>query len=196
MVDPAMARHAAPYLMEALARRTESENRLTEVLACVLAFDAEFRDVFLDGLALPGRAVSVVQTQVGTGVAACSMDMHFTLTAAGADVGEVWFEHKVNQPFGEKQLDNYEEALTRRRAAVEVDFRVIVRNQPKTHEREQLDGMKARVLSWTDVADVVEGVLTKRAASWYRAAAKPGRQSSFESSPSSPSIYRNSRRWL
>ena len=56
MVDPAMARHAAPYLMEALARRTESENRLTEVLACVLAFDAEFRDAFLDGLALPEGA--------------------------------------------------------------------------------------------------------------------------------------------
>lgn len=54
------------------------------------------------------KGVSVVQPQVGTDVRDCSMDMRFTLTAA--DVGEVSAEHKVKQPFGETQLDDYEKA--------------------------------------------------------------------------------------
>jgi hypothetical protein len=37
-----------------------------------------------------------------------------------------------------------------------------VGNQPKAHEREQLDPMDAHLRSWHDVADVIEGLLTKR----------------------------------
>lgn len=173
-----MARPTAAYLFEAFARRKEPENRLTEVLACVLAFDAEFRDRFMD-LMLPGRAVSGVETQVATGVKACTMDMRFALTAdgtpSGAGASEVWFEHKITQGFGDEQLQDYKTALSRRWAlGHEVHLRVIMRTQPNPEDQALLDEMGALVLRWHDVADVIEVLLTTRSPGWYLAAARPG----------------------
>lgn len=169
-----MARPAAKYLTSALARRSEAENRLTEVLACVVSADEQLRNELLGRLGLDGWSGTNVQTQMATGVRRRTMDMHMELNSASEGPAELWFEHKVDSPWGEGQLDDYELAIGNRRTrGDDVRFVVILSSQPSADEREQLSRFGTAVLRWHDVADVIDRVLVARGRDWYRAALRP-----------------------
>jgi 6-phosphogluconolactonase (cycloisomerase 2 family) len=166
----AVARPPAGYLMSALARRQKQEDGLTELFACVVALDDEFRGALLRKLRLERYVADVVQVQMATNVGLRTMDMHFTLTAPGQHA-ELWFEHKVDADFGPKQLDRYEEALARRRkAGDEVHFVVIHRWPLKASDIVQLDRIHAKRLRWHDLADVIHDVQSARDRRWFRSA--------------------------
>jgi hypothetical protein len=113
-----VARSPARHMMSALARNSNEEDHLTELFACVLDADVDLRGALLDRLGVGDRTVRRVQTQVATGVALRTMDMHFSLAVGGVPGGEVWFEHKLKNDFNPGQLDRYEEALAVHRSAV------------------------------------------------------------------------------
>jgi hypothetical protein len=166
-----VARPAARYFFEALARRSETENKLTEVFAHVLAFDEGLTSALLKRIGLGDRRVVNVQTQVPTGIGLRTMDVLLTLQSDGGTVAELWCEHKVTAPFGDDQLDKYELAIRRRRAAgTEVLLLVILSFDPTVEESAQLRRMGAIVRRWNDIADLLDDVLVQRDRNWYHSA--------------------------
>lgn len=161
--------------MEALARRTGDENRLTELLACVLARDDEFAHEMLLRADLHSHRVLDVRTQVATGEGLCTMDMCLKLEALEGGHAELWSEHKLWSPFGRGQLENYKRALENKRARGEsIRFQVIVDASPAPADQDLLSRMDARVVTWPELADAIEKVQSGRATGWYEAARKPG----------------------
>jgi hypothetical protein len=165
---------AADFLMSALARTVIRENRLTEVLACVLAADAELAAALLDRLGLGGYTVERVEVQMPTGVESRSMDMLLTLTRNGKRSRDVWCEHKLERDFHDGQLDAYETALRARRALGEdIHLLVVLGRHPKDADAVQLARMHADIRTWNVIADVIDRVLATRAPDWKRAALNP-----------------------
>jgi hypothetical protein len=168
-----VARPAARYVFEALARRSEPENKLTEVFAHVLSFDEGLSLALLQRIGLDDWRAVNVQTQVATGVGLRTMDVLLTLQSDGGAVAELWCEHKVTSPFGDDQLDKYELAINRRRAiGDDVRLLVILSSDPTPDESGQLRRMGAIVRRWNDVADFLDDLLVERDRNWYRSAAR------------------------
>lgn len=169
-----VAAPAADFLMSALARTVIPENRLTEVLACVLAADADLAAALLDRLGLGDHTVQRVEVQMPSGEPGRSMDMLLTLARDGRHSLDVWCEHKLRRDFHDGQLNAYETALRERRALGEnIHFLVVLGLPPKADDAVQLARMHADVRTWNVIADVIDRVLATRAPDWKRAAMNP-----------------------
>ncbi len=174
---------------------SNAEDQLTEVFAAVLAADTEFAGRVLDLMQLPGNQARVVQTQMPTGVGRRTMDMNLQLVPTGTTLGEVWCEHKMDAPFGDGQLDDYELALARARTAgAAVHFVVITLRDISRVEHEQIARMGGIRLMWPDVAGALERLLSERdpAGTQMRPAQKL--RSDYVCWRSWLCIYKNSRR--
>lgn len=162
-------------MFDALVRRREPENKLTEMLACVLAGDAAFGVELLLAAGFEGYTVRAVETQIYTGVGQHTTDMCLALETGACESAMLWSEHKLDSPFGNGQLDSYEQALRVRRANGErLELQVILDEPPKREEAVQLERMGAHILFWSQVADAVERVQVRRSPSWYLDAARRG----------------------
>jgi len=170
-----MAQPAAGYMMSALGRRLGDADCLTEVMACVLAGDSGFCNAMLTAVGLGAHRVMAVETQVATGQWLCTTDMCLSLEGEGRRRARLWSEHKLDSPFGKDQLNNYETALEVQRSRGEqVHLQVILAGPPKPRDRIQLDRMGASILTWSQVADIIEAVQSARARDWFEAARRPG----------------------
>jgi hypothetical protein len=128
----------------------------------------------LDLVGLSDHQVLDVRTQVATGQGLCTTDMCVRLQGPSGRRAELRSEHKVESPFGRDQLNNYKRALAKRRNAGQLaHFQVVVQTAPSAVEQEQLSEMGAHILTWSNVADAVEEVQTRRARDWYAAARRP-----------------------
>lgn len=169
-----MARPAARYLMSALARRSKQEDQLTEVFASTLAADAEFGAAMLARIGMPGHQLDEVHTQARTGIGLRTMDMRLRVSKDGVPAGEVWCEHKVESPFGDDQLPKYAEALVNwRHQGRTARFVTITHLSVSLEERSVIARMRGVRLTWRDVADVLDGVLTALDPEWFQAATSP-----------------------
>src|SRR4051794_19180996 len=98
-------RHPDPLLFGAYFRAS-GEDRVTEVLATVLAGAPVFAGKFAELAGLPPAATYDIRTQVGTPGNVVDLEIR-AKDAQGKPAWILWSEHKKNSPFAPRQLTRY-----------------------------------------------------------------------------------------
>jgi hypothetical protein len=134
----------------ATSHASSGENRLTEVLAAVLATHDEFASALMRKVGLPvGERFEVVtQQRVAPG---CIVDMVLRSSrSGGAPVSQLWSEHKTISGFRHEQREDYARALGARPG----EGRLLTITPAHT---DQAQGSWAR-MTWQGLAELADGV--------------------------------------
>ena len=152
-----------------------SENRLTEILATVLASCSEFAGALFRSLGLPEGHRYGVRTQF---VAAprCHPDLEVVAYAVGgAEIARIWSEHKTVSKFREQQREDYLDALGRLPGRGEL---LII--APGGLRAKDEDPGSWNWMTWPEVAEMANSTGEKAGGSGWREAAldpdSPARQ--------------------
>lgn len=180
---------AATFLTEAFGRyrpgdeQEQVEDRLTEVLACVLAGDEQLGRALASeaDVRVPQGGAHQVRTQEPCPSGRLDLVLQF-FDSRGREAALVWFENKVDADFAEGQPGKYADDLEAR-GAPDPRRVAVIRRKPQLFDREIAS------LTWAQVARVTDRLSAQ--ALGPRSARRLGRGwRSFARCPDAPALLR------
>lgn len=141
--------------MSAYHRRA-GEDRVTEVLATVLAGAPGLTNALAERIGMPAAERFAIATQQPVGPD-CIIDLEIRAsTETGAALWLVWSEHKLEAPFREGQLAKYAAAI-RDEADAAFKLIAITLKQPNAVVLQEADRHDIALLRWSDVIALAQG---------------------------------------